>query len=44
MHYVGSRKMVLMNLFEKQKERHRPREQTYRIPKVAWWGWAELGD
>ena len=27
--YMESRKIILMNLFEGQQRRHRPREQTY---------------
>ena len=41
--YVGSRKMVQMNLFAKQQERHRHREQKYGHQKGGG-GWDELRD
>ena len=33
-----------MNLFAKQKQRHRCREQTYGYQGGEGWGWDELGD
>jgi len=40
--YVYSRKMVLMNLFAGQEQRHRHREQTYGHGGRGM-GWDELG-
>ena len=39
----GIQKMVQMNLFAKQKQRHRCREQTYGY-QGGKGGWNELGD
>ena len=50
MHICGTRKIVQMYWFARQKERHRCREQIYghqggesRV-RWRWWWWDELGD
>ena len=40
--YVESRKMIQMNLFAKQKHRHKHREQMYGYQEGG--GWDELGN